>query len=216
MLPGFRSAVGHRTCLKAVQKYGLLLLVLGSTATLLNHFSHCNRFQHFAVHQPGKVYRSAWLETDALVELIERHRIRTVLNLCHPGEMGNERWAAERRTVAGAGARLLELPIAAKTTGDFETAKIQAHLYALDDPNNYPLLVHCQHGVTRTAKVLMIYDVVHRGVSAKESLSRMPLFGRSEPNVHVREFARQLDENRRILSAADGRAPNVFSSASKY
>lgn len=155
------------------------------------YYQH-HRYKHFAVHQAGMIYRSAWLEPDVIRELIERYQIRTVVNLCRPGEMGEQRWIDERNAVEDSGARLLELPM--PDTLDPADAQIATDIKALSDPKNYPMLVHCQHGVTRTDKFLAVYDIVFRGLSAKRSLEAMPLFGRDQHNVHVRAFARNLEK----------------------
>jgi len=69
------------------------------------------------------------------------------------------------------------------------------------------MLIHCQHGVTRTAKLLTIYDIVFRKMSAEESLAAQPLFGRDEHNVNVRAFCRNFDEQHEKLY------PNTTSAA---
>ena len=184
---------------------GILLipvLVLIIVAAGLYAVYRYKRFQHLAVHEPEMMYRSAWLEPAALADVIGKYQIRAVMNVCKPGEMGEERWIAERHAVKHAGARLLELEMPLKVTADFDDSRIAAQLEALGDPDNYPMLVHCQHGVTRTAKTLLLYDVLYRGMSAEKSLNEMPLFGREQQNVHVRAFAREIDENRETLIAS--------------
>ncbi|MEX0704569.1 MAG: hypothetical protein WD069_20890 [Planctomycetales bacterium] len=153
-----------------------------------------HRYKHFAAHDPGLVYRSAWLEADVLDEVIEKHQFRTVVNLCYEGEMGEQRWDEERRVVKNAGARLVELPM--PFTLDADDPQILKHIEVMRDPDNYPMLVHCQHGVTRTDKFLTIYDILFRGMSADESLAAQPLFGRDDHNVHVRAFARRFERER--------------------
>ena len=143
------------------------------------------------------VYRSAWLEPDVFSELIEKHQIRAVVNLCAPGEMGEHRWAVERDAVRNAGARLLELPM--PNTVDATDPGVAPHLAALADPDNYPMLVHCQHGVTRTSKFLAIYDMCFRGKTAEDSLAAQPLFGREQQNVNVQAFCREFEKHRADL-----------------
>lgn len=155
-------------------------------------YRHHSRYNHVAVHEPGMMYRSAWVEPDVMSELIEKWQIRTVVNLCAPGEMGEHRWAVERETVRNAGARLLELPM--PNTIDATDPGIRPHLAALSNPDNYPMLVHCQHGVTRTSKFLAIYDICFRGKTAAESLTAQPLFGRDEHNVNVQAFCREFEK----------------------
>jgi protein tyrosine/serine phosphatase len=174
----------------------LALAIAACTAGGFLYRQH-KRYKHFRVHDEGMVYRSAWLEPDALQTVIEKYQIRTVVNLCNPGEMGEDRWVGEREAVTNAGARLIELPMTLKTeASDPEIAK---HLAVMNDPDNYPMLVHCQHGVTRTAKFLAIYDIVYRNKTGEESLAAQPLFGREQYNVNVRAFVTNFERDHRKL-----------------
>ncbi len=157
----------------------------------LLYYRH-QRYKHLAVHEEGMVFRSAWLKPDAFSELIEQHQLRTVLNLCKPGELGEQRWIDQRKAVTDAGAILMELPMPFEIEPDDEL--IARHVEFLENPNHYPMLVHCQHGVTRTAKVLALYDMVFRGKSGQNSLSSMPLFGRKWHNVNVTSFVAIFEE----------------------
>ena len=66
----------------------IVLILIAATLTAGWAYRHHQRYKHFAVHEAGMVYRSAWLEPDVMSEVIEKHQIRTVINLCQPGEMG--------------------------------------------------------------------------------------------------------------------------------
>ncbi len=171
---------------------GMLVAVLVAGAVV---YRQHKRYRHFAVHDPGRVYRSAWLEADVIEELIRRYQLRTVLNLCRPGEMGEQRWVEEREAARRAGARLIELSM--PTDPDPDDPRIAEFVAILQDPETYPLLVHCQHGVLRTAKLLSIYDIVCRDRSAEDSLSVMPLFGRDDHNPKVWQFALRFDRRQR-------------------
>ena len=172
-------------------------------------FRQHHRYKHCAIHEPGKMYRCAWVEPDVMRELIKEYEIRSVVDLCRPGEMGEPRWVAERHAVADCGARLLELSM--PQTLDSAGPQLRPHIEALSNPENFPMLVHCQHGVTRTAKFLVLYDVLFRGIPADDSLRSMPRFGREDHNVHVRAFARQLQNtcDRLAGARAAGNRSNV-------
>ncbi len=171
----------------------IVILLIGAAVAGGWAYRNAKRYKHFAIHEQGKVYRSAWLEADAMAEMVHTYQLRSVVNLCKPGEMGEQRWIDERAAVEGAGAKLIELSMPLKIDPNDEPV-IQQHIAVIRDPNNYPMLVHCQHGVTRTAKFLILYDKLIRDKSAQESLAGMPLFGRDEQNVHVRAYAKILDE----------------------
>lgn len=160
-------------------------------------YRHHHRYKHFRIHEKGMVYRSAWVEPDVMTELIEKHQFRSVVNLCKPGEMGDARWEAEREAVRNAGARLIEVSMPLSV--EVDSPALEEHLAVMSNPDNYPMLVHCQHGVTRTAKFLAIYDIVFRKKSAEESLSAQPLFGRDDHNVNVRAFATNFEKDFQLL-----------------
>jgi hypothetical protein len=169
---------------------GLFLAVVAGTGGWIYYQQH--HFKHFAVHDPGMVYRSAWLAPDALAQIIETYQIRSVVNLCNPDEMTPEQWEGERRTVAGAGATLHAVPLPNSVTVDPKAW--EAHLAILANPDNYPMLVHCQHGVTRTSMFLTAYDMINRHKTAEESLAVQPTFGHDHADVHVHAFARNFEK----------------------
>ena len=179
----------HRKSLK----WFILVLVVIGLAEGAFAYRQAHRYKHWAVHDPGLVYRSAWLEPDALAEMIEKHQIRSVINLCDPGEMGEQRWIEERQAVQGAGAQLLELTM--PRTVNAADPVVERYIEVLRNPDNYPVLIHCQHGVTRTAELLSMYDILFRGLSADESLKKMPLFGRDDHNVAVKAFAASFEKS---------------------
>ena len=149
---------------------GLIFVILAAAGGL--GYRHHKRYKHLAIHDPNMVYRSAWLDADVFREVIEDQQIRTVLNLCNSDELCELR-ADQRRAVHGSGARLIEMPMPAATL-DPADPEIKQFVAVLSNPENYPLLVHCQYGVTRTAKVLVMYDILFRGITAEQSIAAMP------------------------------------------
>lgn len=170
-----------------------ILLAIGVGYAYRQHV----RYRNVAAHEPGILYRASWVEPDVLTDLISTHRIRTVVNLCEPGEMGEHRWSIERDTVRKAGARLLELPMPA--TNDPTDPALQTHLSALAEPSNFPMLVHCQSGTVRTSKFLAIYDMCFRGKSADESLETQPPFVRGDQQEEVQAFCLEVERHREDL-----------------
>jgi hypothetical protein len=169
----------------------LFLAVVAGTGGWIYYQQH--RFKHFAVHDPGMVYRSAWLSPDALSQLIDTYRIRSVVNLCDPKqEMTPQQWEGERHAVAGAGATLYAIPL--PNSVNVDPKAWEPHLAILANPDNYPMLVHCQHGVTRTSMFLTAYDVICRHKRADDSLAVQPTFGHGRADVHVRAFAKNFEQ----------------------
>lgn len=175
---------------------GLLLLVAGAT-TAATMYRNYKRYRHWAVHEPGRLYRSGWMEPQAVREAVEAHKIRTVVNLCGSGEMPAGWRDGEREAATAAGAQVLELLM--PFTDDARDPRLARHFEVLSDPENYPILVHCQHGVERTAMFLAIYDVVQNGKSPQTSLDAQPVFGRAGHSPIVRRFANDLERHRQEL-----------------
>lgn len=195
-LPGRRTLVGRRLVVVIIA----LLTAAGAWIVYRDHV----RYRHFAVHDPGKVYRSAWVDGDVFRELIPKYKVRTVINLCYPGEMG-DRIMGEREAVGAAGAKLVELPFPSNESSDIEYPAVREIESIFADPASYPIWIHCQHGRERTVKALSIYDIRQRGLSADSSLARMPLFGMSHPQPVV-DFAHNYQRQFSQPNAGDGPA----------
>ncbi len=178
---------------RRIWRWAFVLLSVGLVAGLT--YRQHKRYKHLAAHDmmAWSIAAAAWLDGDALREVIEEQQIRTVLNLCNPDELGSQQCIDQRRAVRASGARLIEMPMPAETL-DPADPEIQKFVDVLSNPENYPLLVHCQHGVTRTAKVLAMYDILFRGMTAEQSIAAMPRFGRDEYPVSVRTFAKNFEE----------------------
>lgn len=192
MTEGKRTGMFTR---RRIWLWSLILVIVAVGAGL--GYRHHKRYKHLAAHDPNMVYRSSWLDADVFREVIEEQQIRTVLNLCNPDELCELR-PDQRRAVHGSGAKLIEMPMPAATL-DPADPEIEKFVEFLSNPENYPLLVHCQHGVTRTAKVLAMYDILFRGMTAEQSIAAMPRFGRDEYPVSVRAFAKNFEVRRAEL-----------------
>lgn len=189
---GYRSPTGISPQVKLVLMVAVLALGVASGYIYQQHL----RYRHFAVHDPGQMYRSAWVSPDVMRELIERYKIRTVVNLCTPGETGECNWELERVVVRRAGARFLELPLPRDL--NYERLAITPHLAVLQDSDNYPILVHCNDGLERTSLFITLYDMTVRGITAEKSLETQPLFGQTKQSERVREFCRRFVRDERL------------------
>lgn len=172
----------------------------------LGYYLHYQKYKRFAVHEAGKVYRSSWLEAGTMGELVAQYKIRTVLNLCDPGEKCS-RIDAERAAVEAAGGKVVELVYPANDTWHPDDPTFDATEKLLADPASYPILVHCYHGRERTVKALAIYDIHFRGMTAKESLAAMPVWGDGHPWPIISfAFNYETKERQRLAEARQHQA----------
>ena len=130
-----------------------------------------------------------------------KHGVRTVVNLCDGNEKRG-RVERQRAAVERGGGQLVELVYPANVTWDTNYEVVEQTEALFDDPQNYPIWIHCYHGRERTVKALTIYDVRQRQLTAAESLEQMPLWGR-EHTWPIVVFAHQYqDEHTERLQAA--------------
>lgn len=181
------------------RRIAAVLLLAGLFAGGYAYRQH-HRYKHFAVHEPGKVYRCAWVDADVMGELVRTYHVKTVVNLCRPGEMGPSRAAEERQAVEAAGARLFEIPM--PDTADPHDPRIEPHMDVLQNPANYPMIIHCQHGVNRTARTIAMYEVLVHHADGEAAVRKMPRFGRREYEPLEYEFARNFTQAYGTMSAA--------------
>lgn len=114
--------------------------------------------------------RSPQPDDEDLEELHEQHGVQTVVNLRgeHPGEGWYEE---ERRGVEAIGARWVHLKPSGKSAPD--PATVDAFLRIVEDPSNWPVLIHCQGGVHRTGLLSALYRIQYQGWSPERAIAEM-------------------------------------------
>jgi protein tyrosine phosphatase (PTP) superfamily phosphohydrolase (DUF442 family) len=113
-----------------------------------------------------KVYRSALIDPDKIEKYLIRHNIKTVIDLLDPGvqdalnpakqyEIDQEDKAIKAvNKKHGLNIKHINIP-----SGQVPTKKTLTKFFeVLDDPSNYPVLIHCYHGTGRAE----IYSALYR------------------------------------------------------
>lgn len=108
-----------------------------------------------ATIEPGRLYRSAALESDRLLEICRRYGITTVVDFRKtPADVSRE-----AGTLARAGIEHVSL-----ATGQVPSAETVAQfLRVMDGKRGEPVLIHCHHGVGRTGVFSAIYRMEYQG-----------------------------------------------------
>jgi len=114
-------------------------------------YGHWALFEHrFATVTPGQLYRSAEMPPERLVEKVQEHGIRAVIDLRTYGED-----EAEREALAGLGVKYFYLPTDQRPA----SGTVDAFLELAAQSENRPLLVHCEHGVGRAVLFSALYRI---------------------------------------------------------
>jgi protein tyrosine/serine phosphatase len=136
-------------------------------------------FGNFRVVQEGVLYRSAQPTADGLGRAIHDYGFRTVISFRdarddRPDEGVPEAW--EGPYCAKLGVKFLRLPV---RVWSYQNGVIPADgnvtkfLDVMNDPANYPVLIHCFRGIHRTGIFSAIYRMEWDGWSNAEAIAEM-------------------------------------------
>ena len=122
------------------------------------------------------LFRSA-LPTPTGFQKLEHMGVKTVLDL--RGGDGDKK-------EAGTSLKLFHVPMSA---WGLHNERVLQALRIVADPQNRPLLIHCQHGADRTGAIVALYRVVYQGWSKERAIREM-----NEGGYHHNSFFRNLDQ----------------------
>lgn len=149
-------------------------------------FWHDQQYRNFHVVEEGVLYRSAQLPLDRLERVVVDQRIRTIVCLRDgndPADQSEEAW------VKAKGLNFVRIPprswSAGADGGVPAEACEQAFHNVMDDPTNYPVLVHCFAGIHRTGMMCALFRMDYQGWSSLEAENEMRLMGYTMLDEHV-------------------------------
>lgn len=177
-----------------------ILIVLGIIilAAVGKYVYDVNIDHNFEPVVEGKVYRSATIPPDELTDYIKKYNIKSVVDLRKPGtndlvnnpEVSPELVAEKKAVESVAGAKYFDV--------GSEQIPNQATLdkfYAvMDDPDNYPVLIHCYHGEGRAPLFSAIYKIEYEGVPNDEARKESRWF------VDLSPFAKGKEKGEYLLN----------------
>ena len=146
---------------KRLKIIGILLLVL---ALLFGgkYVYDMNINHNFVTISQGKVYKSGVIPPDELEFYVKKYKIKSIVDLRFPGtgdDVNNPEDAAELEAEKSAVAKIKGLNYFNDGSDQVPTKENLVLFYKImDNPANYPVLVHCYHGVGRAE----LYSAVSR------------------------------------------------------
>jgi protein-tyrosine phosphatase len=149
--------------------YGLILPATALVAGWLIMLDRQSRlvWDHWDETKRGILYRSGQLTGDQLTAAVQRHGIRTIVNLQMPGEQ----LTTERALSARLGVDFVNLPMPGDGFG--EEWQFREILKITDDPRRRPVLVHCARGTCRTGAAVAMYRFERDGWTLEDVAAEM-------------------------------------------
>jgi tyrosine-protein phosphatase SIW14 len=155
---------------------GLLALSLGLAGLRAASIADVAGVPNF--HQVDEhVYRGAQPNGQGFAGLA-KIGIRTVIDL--RGER------SEENDVQRAGMHYVRLPWSGYKAPD--DAQIEAVLALLNDSSQWPVFVHCKHGVDRTGTAIACYRIAHDHWSNEQALAEARTFGMNPLQIAMRHY----------------------------
>jgi len=165
---------------KPIKKYALialsvLVLLAVSFYVYQMHFNH-----NLVVVTEGKFYKTAAMPPDDLVDFVQKHNIKTVIDLRMPGledrvlnpEVPGELYLEEKALAELPNVSYVNLP----TPQVPEDQTVDKFVELLENPDVYPVLVHCYHGTGRAMLFSSIYRIEFEGFSNEEARKKSRFF----------------------------------------
>ncbi len=185
-----------------------LIILIAALAAILLAINHeqvralRDRFipKRWGVVEEGKIYRSGQLSRHLVREMLQTHKIATVVDLTldDPTDPHHE---AELAAIAELGIERRLCPLVADGTGDVHIYAQAVSEIAAATRQGKPVLVHCAAGTHRTGGVVALYRLLVEGKSPEFTMAEMRKYKydpHSSPklmeyvNAHVGEIAADL------------------------
>ena len=146
---------------KQLKNFGILLFVL---ALLFGgkYVYDMNINHNFETITEGKVYKSGVIPPDQIESYVNKYKIKSIVDLRFPGtgdDVNNPENTSELIAEKNAVAKINGVNYFNNGSDQVPTKENLKLFYKImDDPANYPVLIHCYHGVGRAE----LYSAVYR------------------------------------------------------
>jgi protein tyrosine/serine phosphatase len=149
---------------------------------------------HFAVVQEGVLYRDGLDNMREFETAVRKSNAKTVVCLVDQREIGTAPFAKEVGWLRRQGIKLEYLPVTIGSSPD--SAQVQEFLDVVTNKENQPVLVHCRHGVDRTAMMAAAYQESILGYTDDQAVAAILPFGREMDSRRIkviRDFIADYD-----------------------
>jgi protein tyrosine/serine phosphatase len=188
--------------------YGLALVVALTSITFGYYRMRYDHAKRLRVVTPGKLYRSGQLTAAGFEDALRRFQIRTVLNL--QNEAPNpvlETGESEREVARRLGAKFVFIEVDLLNPWEAEgknPASLEEFYALMEDPNNFPMLIHCRAGLHRTGILTAIYREEFEGWTRDQAMRELRGHGFGDTNCtsrnnYIQQYLLQRTPRQRVV-----------------
>ncbi|WP_297507750.1 dual specificity protein phosphatase family protein [Flavobacterium sp.] len=148
----------------------VIILVLGAGGKYVydRHINH-----NFKTITEGKVYKSGVIPPDEIEAYVKKYHIKSIVDLRFPGtgdDVNNPEVPAELKAEKLAVAKIPGVNYFNNGSDQVPNQKNLDYFYTImDNPKNYPVLIHCYHGIGRAQLYAALYRMEYEGWSNEEA-----------------------------------------------
>lgn len=191
--------------------FGFGLALFMTVTPFLYYRWHYTTFRRLRVVEAGKVYRSGLMSVDGFEHAIKTYKIRTIINLMEeapdpklPKHYYARQFEKESAMCERLGVKMEFLLVNLNPRGldkPVEPDTIENYLKLMDNPDNYPVLIHCKAGLHRTGCLVALYRMQYHGWSTFEALEELRAhgFGRTasySSNEYISQYILEFQPRR--------------------
>ena len=154
------------------KKLGLVVIIL--IAIGIGKYVYDMHINHnFETITEGKVYKSGVIPPDEIEDYVKEYKIKSIIDLRFPGtgdDVNNPEIPAELTAEKEAIAKIKGVNYF--NNGSDQVPKphnLDAFFKIMDDSKNYPVLIHCYHGVGRAEMYSAIYRIEYENMDRDEA-----------------------------------------------
>jgi tyrosine-protein phosphatase SIW14 len=161
---------------------GVIVFIVGVVPVVYFRYvyTHSKRLREVTA---GKVYRSGQMTVDGFADAVQRLHLRTIINFQdeYPDpdvDLGYFTTATMKETelCARLGVRYVYIPpvlISRRLVPAQRPPSIDQFLKVMDDPDSYPVLLHCRAGLHRTGCMVAVYRMEYQGWSPPQAICEL-------------------------------------------
>jgi tyrosine-protein phosphatase SIW14 len=186
-------------------------------------YTHSKRLREVV---PGRLYRSGQMTAPGFQEAVGRYHVRTIINLQdeYPDPKVDTgyfttRSIRESELCRRLGVRYVYIPpdlVSRRRLPGERPHAIEQFLAVMDDPANYPVLIHCRAGLHRTGVMAAVYRMEYDGWDADEAINELKANGFGEwpcsaANDYIEEYILRYERGVRGAISGSSQKPRALS-----